>query len=257
MSSKEVSEVSVVSSKSKLQCKKCGKVGSLSTMARHIPKCDKGKLEELKEKQRVAQCKHNATPKAKTKRKMKTFKEDLEEEAKRSLGGCPKVKAGFFDVQEWHPLYWDKALLPEEKCPVEFRKYLKDLVMDYTSGFHEDLSWMSEYHCRDTGAGCKASRKKITFFLHPDKVKLKNKDWQVAANYFNLKIKTFGTMLESGMTHIREGVSCSNCTVSGFCNKGMVDMSGDIKGMSIVEANIYVHEETVKGASEKLVDVTA
>ena len=77
MSSKEVSEVPVVSSESKLQCKKCGKVGKLSYMATHIPKCEKGKLEELKEKQRVAQCKHNTTPEAKTKRKMKTIKGDL------------------------------------------------------------------------------------------------------------------------------------------------------------------------------------
>ena len=87
-------------------------------------------------------------------------------------------------------------------------------------------------------------------------MKLKNKDWQVAAKYFYAKIKTFGTMLECGMTHIREGVSCSNCKIPRFCNKGMVDMTCDIEGMCIIEANILVHEETVKGASEKLVDDT-
>ena len=256
MSSKEVSEVSVVSSESQLQCKNCGKVGSLSTMARHIPQCEKGKLEEFKEKKRVAQCKHNATPKAKTRRKMKTVKEDLEEEAKRSLGPCPKVKAGFFDVADWHPLYWDRDILPEDKCPVEFRKTLKEFVMNYSSVFQEDLVWMNESHGTRSGAQCKAIRKQMSSFLHPDMVKRKNKEWVVAAHYFNVKIKAFSTMLEVGIEHLREGASCHHCTCPGYCNEGIVNMSGDILGMPIRDANIVVHEATVKGASEKLVDDT-
>ena len=85
----------------------------------------------------------------------------------------------------------------------------------------------------------------------------KNKEWVDAATYFNLRIKEFGKMIEIGMNHKREGVSCSNCKTNGFCNEGKVDQSGDLHGMCIVEANNYVHATTVRGATEKLFDDTA
>ena len=171
------------------------------------------------------------------------------------------MENGFFDVPEWHPLFWDKEELPVDKCPVEFREKLKAMVADYNRNWNRNLAWMSENERNPSGKECKKERRKISIFLHPDKVSKKNPNFLDAANYFNLKIKEFAKMLEIGVDHIRAQASngrerCPHCQIPEYCNEGVYLKKGELHLRHILDVNNQAHRYSESGKDQTIFDDT-
>ena len=118
-----------------IKCGNCGKIGKLTYMAQHILKCYKDKLDNAIEKRKENQRSKSKDPSYRAKRAVRLKRNDLREDVKEKLGERPEVEHHFYDVPEWHPLYWDRDVITQYDFPIGFRQRLRDAIRDHNELF--------------------------------------------------------------------------------------------------------------------------